>query len=708
MQSVDYRNVHRHFVPWSLLRLYSRKTAKPPPAALEMLAMQQQQQQQQQPQPSPPTTTATEKRPQVTLHSLQLKYARNQPISMLTAYDYPSARLADAAGVDVLLVGDSLGMVVLGREDTTDVTMDEMVHHCKAARKGAERALVIGDLPFGSCLTPVEAARNGVRLVKEGRVDAVKIEGGERMVPQIKALVDAGVAVMGHIGLTPQSYVSLGGYRVQGRTADEAMTMLRDAKALQDAGCFGIVIEMVPTKVAALLTEQLAIPTVGIGAGGETSGQVQVFHDVLGLYDKFVPKFVRQFAQMEAPVVRALEAYAGAVDARSFPAASHSFNMDSVELVRFSQEVAKAEAEEARVAAASGRPPRAMKKIGGGGFEGGGLAPGAAPPTAAGGLPSAASRNLSSSPPVGKPPTVVKTLAAWRALEESGVLPPRTCGVVPTMGALHEGHLSLMRRAKREHGVSAASVFVNPTQFAADEDLSTYPRPWEKDLDALTRAGVDFVFAPSADEMYPPHQPALLSPFIDLKGVDETTREGASRPLFFRGVATVVAKLLNITQPKAVYFDQKDGMQCIVVRRLIEDLNFNVLLVVGDTVREADGLAMSSRNVYLSPPQRATAPAVYAALAALKDAFCTDGERCVDTLKARAAAVLRTANAGAAKEPDEENPVRLDLEYLSLASGVSGQEYAEGASLAAGQPTLASIAVRVGTTRLIDNVLLGA
>jgi pantoate--beta-alanine ligase len=222
-------------------------------------------------------------------------------------------------------------------------------------------------------------------------------------------------------------------------------------------------------------------------------------------------------------------------------------------------------------------------------------------------------------------------------------------------------------------------------------------------LDALASAGVDFIFAPAADEMYPPHTPTLLSPFIDLKSVDETTREGSSRPLFFRGVATVVAKLLNITQPKSVYFGQKDGMQCIVVRRLIEDLNFNVELVVGDTVREADGLAMSSRNVYLSEAQRAAAPAVYAALTALKDAYCTDGERGVDTLKDTAAAVLLTAN-GAASAADAG--ALLELDYVSLASGVSGQEYGEGTTISPSHPTLASIAVKLGTTRLIDNVVL--
>ena len=166
-------------------------------------------------EPAEPVAEPAAAPARATLHTLRCKHAKARPISMVTAYDYPSARLADAAGGDVVLVGDSLGMVVLGREDTTDVTMDEMVHHCKAASRGAARAMLVGDLPFGSCVTPLDAALNGVRLVKEGRVDAVKIEGGERAVPQVRALVDAGVAVVGHIGLTPQSYVSLGGYRVQ-------------------------------------------------------------------------------------------------------------------------------------------------------------------------------------------------------------------------------------------------------------------------------------------------------------------------------------------------------------------------------------------------------------------------------------------------------------------------------------------------------------
>ena len=650
-------------------------------------------------EPAPAKRPATK----MTLHKLKLKHAKKQPISVLTAYDYPSARLADAAGVDVLLVGDSLGMVVLGREDTTDVTMDEMVHHCKASARGSERALLLGDLPFGSCITPYDAARNGVRLVKEGRVDAVKLEGGERMVPQVRALVDAGVAVCGHIGLTPQSYAQLGGYRVQGRTADAACRLIAEARALEAAGCFAIVLEMVPTPVAAEVTAQLSIPTIGIGAGIGTSGQVQVFHDVLGLYDKKAPKFSQRFGAFEEPMVEALAAYTRSVDAKAFPQPVHSFPMDAAEEAKFriavDDEVAatqtqlddkhngggapyRASATSAASAASAAAQDGAIK------MAAGVASRHALTPSAAEGFSSAAMHISASAKP-----HVVRTVAEWRRLQASGTLPSRSLGLVPTMGALHDGHLSLVRRAQRENEATAVSIFVNPKQFAPTDDLSVYPRPWEADLAALTKMSVDYVFAPPPDEMYPPHRPKRLAPFVDLADVDGATAEGASRPGFFRGVATVVAKLLNIIGPRSVYFGQKDGMQCVVVRRLIEDLDFDVKLIVNPTVREADGLAMSSRNVYLSTEERQAAPAVYAALIALGGKY-DQGERSVEALRAAAARVV-------AAEPS------MTLDYLSLASAIDGREMSGDERLrGAEEPTLASIAVKLGTTRLIDNVVL--
>jgi len=258
------------------------------------------------------------------------------------------------------------------------------------------------------------------------------------------------------------------------------------------------------------------------------------------------------------------------------------------------------------------------------------------------------------------------------------------------MGALHAGHLSLVAQAKADNAAVAVSIFVNPRQFAPTDDLASYPRTFESDLEALTAAGADFVFAPAADEMYPPHAPKL-APFVDLAGVDSLS-EGARRPGFFRGVSTVVTKLLNIVQPTNVYFGQKDGLQCIVVRRLIDDLNFNTTLVVGDTVREPDGLAMSSRNVYLTPEQRAAAPAVYQALRALQ-ALHTAGERRAPQLRDAAMGVLRGEAA-------------FSPEYVSLSSCADGEEV-EQLPAAGGAPgTMAAVAVKLGSTRLIDNIVL--
>lgn len=501
--------------------------------------------------------------PKVGLRQLRQKHAQAEPLSMLTAYDYPSARLGDAAGADMLLVGDSVGMVVLGQQDTTEVTMDQMVHHCAAASRGVSRAYLVGDMPFGSCLTPEEAARNGVRLIKEGRADAVKVEGGERMLPQVRALVGAGVAVMGHLGLTPQSHSQLGGFCVQGKTAAEAEELLREARLLEQAGCFALVLEMVPAAVAAEVTRHLAIPTIGIGAGSGTSGQVQVFHDVLGLYDKKVPRFSHQFARLEAPMTAALREYVTAVHQRAFPQPRHAFKMQAAERKAFQ--------------AAVGAPAAPAVAA----------APGVAQP---GSAPCPARRASTTATAAGAAPSrtrVVRTVKEWRQLQAEGMV-PRTAalGLVPTMGALHAGHLSLVDKAREQNEYVAASVFVNPKQFAPHEDLATYPRPWEADLAALEEASVDFVFAPSPEEMYPRGKSQPLGPFVDLEGID-SVGEGASRPGFFKGVATVVSKLLNILQPDRVYFGQKDGLQCIAIANLIEGLNFPTELVVGETVRPA-------------------------------------------------------------------------------------------------------------------------
>ena len=281
-------------------------------------------------------------RKKVTILDLLRKKKEGEPITVLTAYDYPSAQLVDQAAIDVILVGDSVGMVVMGLEGTAAVTMDEMLHHCRAVARGANTAFLVGDMPFMSYQASFsEAVRNAGRFIKEAQMDSIKLEGGQEMAPTVQAIVNAGIAVMGHIGLTPQSVSRLGGYRVQGKTADDAIRLLDDALALEEAGCYSIVLEAVPAPVAEAISQRLAIPTIGIGAGIGCDGQVLVYHDMLGLFDRFTPKFVRQYASLSQEIRQAVEAYRDDVLSGQFPAAEHSYSMDENELLQFRQHLEK-------------------------------------------------------------------------------------------------------------------------------------------------------------------------------------------------------------------------------------------------------------------------------------------------------------------------------------------------------------------------------
>ena len=260
------------------------------------------------------------------------------PLSVLTAYDYPWAKMVDAAGIDIALVGDSLGMVVLGHPDTVSVTMDEMIHHTKAVVRGIERALVVTDMPFGSYNRSIPAAiKNATRILKEGRADAVKLEGGVAMAETAAAIVRAGIPVQGHIGLTPQTATSLGGFKVQGKSAQAGRQLIEDAIALEDAGCFSIVLEAIPAPLAEHITARIAIPTIGIGAGPGCDGQVLVIHDLVGLYDRFTPKFVKQYARLSDTIAAALGQYKAEVESRAFPGEAHSFTMKSEEMDKLLQ-----------------------------------------------------------------------------------------------------------------------------------------------------------------------------------------------------------------------------------------------------------------------------------------------------------------------------------------------------------------------------------
>ena len=271
-------------------------------------------------------------RKKITTKVFQQKKDRGDPISMLTAYDYPTSLIMDRAGIDSILVGDSLGMVVLGYENTLRVTMEEMLHHCRAVARGAQFALLIGDMPFMSYQVSVEeAVRNAGRFLQEGGMDAIKLEGGRERADSIRAIISAGIPVVGHIGLTPQSVNLIGGFRAQGKTAAAAKHLYEDALLLQDAGCFSLVLESVPGRLAELISEKLDIPTIGIGAGSGCDGQVLVTHDLLGLFDRFTPKFVRKYADFSNEMERAFNEFILDIDAGSFPAAEHTVDMPDEE-----------------------------------------------------------------------------------------------------------------------------------------------------------------------------------------------------------------------------------------------------------------------------------------------------------------------------------------------------------------------------------------
>ena len=278
----------------------------------------------------------------VTIRDLRRMKRNGEKVPMITAYDYTSAQLVERAGIPLILVGDSLGQVVLGYDSTVPVTMDEMVHHIKTVVRGTQRAHVVGDLPFLSYHADVpEAIRNAGRLLKEGGAQSVKLEGGRSQAETVSRIVESGIPVMGHIGLTPQAVNQLGGYRVQGRSLKDAVRLMEDARALEEAGAYAIVLECVPAQLASMITERVGVPTIGIGAGVGCDGQVQVFHDMMGLYQDFVPKHARQYAQLGQTIVEATQVYVRDVANERFPDDTESFKLSEGVLEELSEYSAK-------------------------------------------------------------------------------------------------------------------------------------------------------------------------------------------------------------------------------------------------------------------------------------------------------------------------------------------------------------------------------
>ena len=267
-------------------------------------------------------------RKKITIFDINKRKTDGIPITMMTAYDYSAAILVDQAEMDIILVGDSLAMVMLGHDHTITVSMDEMIHHCRAVSRGANDAFLVGDMPFMSYQADeTEAVRNAGRFLKEAGMDAVKLEGGHEVADTVRAIVKAGIPVMGHIGLTPQAASQLGGFRVQGRTSEAGQKLIEDALAIQTAGCFAVVLEAVPVPVATTVSQRLHIPTIGIGAGVGCDGQVLVYHDMLGLFDRFRPRFVKPYADLRQVIADALKTYKEEVRARRFPAEEHTYHM---------------------------------------------------------------------------------------------------------------------------------------------------------------------------------------------------------------------------------------------------------------------------------------------------------------------------------------------------------------------------------------------
>jgi len=296
---------------------------------------------------TPPAVTGASsiERLPMTLPRLAEKKRLGEPIVMVTAYDFPAAQVAEEAGVDLVLVGDSAAQVVLGYDSTVPVSVDEMLMLCAAVRRGLRTPLLVGDLPFGSYeASDEQAVATAQRFVKQAGCDAVKLERGGSSVARARAIVEAGIPVMGHVGLTPQTATALGGYRAQGRTADRALRVAQDALALQDAGCFSLVFEAIPAAVATELMPRLAVPVIGIGAGGAVDGQVLVFHDLLGIGDGMAPRFVKRYAGLRAEMVGAVRAFADDVRAGRFPAAEHTYSIDPEELAGFRAGVAEVDA----------------------------------------------------------------------------------------------------------------------------------------------------------------------------------------------------------------------------------------------------------------------------------------------------------------------------------------------------------------------------
>ena len=457
-----------------------------------------------------------------------LDFKKNeQKISMVTCYDYYTARILNQTDIDSILVGDSLAMVMHGYPSTIPANMDLMELHCQAVVKGAPNKFIIGDMPFLSYRKDFASnMKNIERLVKTG-VAAIKLEGASGNLELISHIEQSGIPVMGHIGLTPQSINKLGGHRVQGKDEQAANNLIQQAIQLEQAGCFSLVLECIPALIAKEITDQLSIPTIGIGAGPDTDGQVLVLQDMLGMDNSFSPRFLRKYLNGEELIKTAINRYHQDVLSKEFPLSQGVLLMK-----------------------------------------------------------------------------LLTSIPQWQ--EVFSQIAQQSIGLVPTMGALHSAHLSLVEKAIKENEITVVSIFVNPTQFNNSQDLKNYPRPFERDRELLGKLNVDYLFHPPFEELYPDNYRYRVSE-------NELSRIlcGAHRPGHFDGVLSVVMKLFNIIRPTRAYFGEKDYQQLMLIKEMVKAFFMPLEIISCPTIREEDGLAMSSRNILLDQRSRQLAPHFY-------------------------------------------------------------------------------------------------
>ncbi len=586
----------------------------------------------------------------VTVPSLQKRKGRGEPIAMLTAYDFTFARIFDTAGIDVLLVGDSLGNVVQGHDTTLPVTLEETIYHTRLVSRAAARALVVADMPFGSFqISPEDALRNAVRCVKEGGAHAVKLEGGVVMAATIERIVTAEIPVMGHVGLTPQAVHRMGGHRVQGRSEDGAQRVLEDARAVEAAGAFAVVLEGLPADLARAVTQELVDSHDRDRRGRRLrrSGARDARHARALRLDPELREDLCRTGRTGGPgraPLRGRGARAQVPRSGALVPLGRQVSRSEPKASEDHQQVSRSEPQASEDHQAGER--MTMDRI--------------------------------------------DTVRALQARSDEERAAGRRIALVPTMGALHAGHASLFKVARQRADRVWVSIFVNPTQFDDPRDLAAYPRTLAGDLDLCRDAGVDVVFTPDAAQMYPEGAQTIVE-----VGALAAPLCGAARPGHFRGVATVVTKLLAAAKPHVAVFGEKDFQQLAVIRQLARDLLLDVEIVGAPTLREPDGLALSSRNRHLDVDARRQAVALVRALDAAESAVAA-GER-------DAALILALVRAEIAAAP------RARIDYAELRDPITlapAPEQLAGPALLALAVFMRPTRADGKTVRLIDNRVL--